>query len=125
MASRAGGEMKGKILETVESWRSILVGLSGIIALVGGGLLWFDGRYTLLEQFHRHAEAEQQETAGTRALVYQGRQSQLEEQKFRIELAAESRRLTALERERLANIIKELEQLRRTIEQLQQKAYPK
>ena len=117
--------MKTKILETIESWRSILIGLSGIIALVGGGLLWFDGRYTLLNQFLQHAEAEQQETAGTRALVYQGRQSQLEEQKFRIEIAAESRKLTTLERERLASIIKELEHLRRTIEQLEQKAYPK
>lgn len=117
--------MKDKILEAVESWRSLLVGLFGIVALVGGGLLWFDGRYTLLEQFHRYAEAEQRESAGTRALVYQGRQSQLEEQKFRIEIAAESRKLTALERERLASIIKELEQLQRTIEQLEQKAHPK
>lgn len=117
--------MKRWIVDAVGSWQKVAVSLSVIIGTVGGGLLWFDGRYALLGDFRNHAEAEEREAAGTRALVYQGRQSQLEEQKFRLEVATESRKLTVLERERLDNLTKELEHLKRTIDRLEQKSIPR
>lgn len=117
--------MKQWIMDTVSSWEKILAGLAVILGTVGGGLLWFDGRYALLGDFRSHAEAEERDAAGTRALVYQGRQSQLEEQKFRLEVASEARKLTTLERERLASLRIELGQMKRMIDRLEQKSIPR
>ena len=109
-------------MKWIETWRSSIASVVGIVALVGGGLLWFDGRYTLVSEFIQLAEAEQRDSAGTRAMIHQGRLSTLEEQKFRLEMAAEARKLTVLERERLSAVNAEIMQLRRVIEQLEQKA---
>jgi len=117
--------MKRWIVDAVSSWQKVAVGLSVIVGTIGGGLLWFDGRYTLLGDFRNHAEAEERDAAGTRALVYQGRQSQLEEQKFRLDVASEARKLTTLERERLESLRMELDQVKRTIDRLEQKAPPR
>jgi len=91
------------------NWITWTAGMLGLVATLWGGFVVVDTRYA-------HSQDTRQQVGDLKGLYLRSEQRALEDQRFRIQIAGQQRRLTELEQQRLRQIDTALQQVQQEVE---------
>lgn len=91
------------------NWIGWVGGMCGLVASLWGGFIVVDTRYA-------RAQEMRQQVGDLRGLYLRSEQRALEDQRFRIQITGQQRRLTELEQQRLRQIDTALRQIQQEVE---------
>ena len=91
------------------SWLTWVGGMLGLVAALWGGFVTMDTRYA-------KAQDTRQQVGDLKGLYLRSEQRALEDQRFRIQITGQQRRLTELEQQRLRQIDTALQQVQQEVE---------
>jgi len=93
----------------MKNWLAWVGGMFGLVGILWGGFIAVDTRYA-------KAQDTRQQVGDLRGLYLRSEQRALEDQRFRIQIAGQQRRLTELEQQRLRQIEMALQQIQQEVE---------